>query len=278
MEGDVGSRLVDGAQCSRVISAERSVERHSDRNFCSVVACGMSRELFYERFREWEEAVSGNNSRVVQDAEHGDIIRFLMDARPVEERPLTSKERRWMATYHVVDYGVAQKLLRKGSELEVVKKSDIFDRIHEAHTSGGHCGRDKLRAEFVKHYYNIGQKLVSLYLGTCSTCEEKRKRPRKGLVSKPILSQDMCSRAQVDLICFESEKDGPFSYILTYQDHLTKFVTLRALKSKRAEEVAYHLLDIFCVFGAPAILQVNIIHFHALKKNSLGLFYLLHNT
>lgn len=42
---------------------------------------------------------------------------------------------------------------------------------------------------------------------------------------------------------------------MVYQDHLTKFVQLRALKSKRAEEVAYHLLDVFTIFGAPCILH-----------------------
>ena len=41
------------------------------------------------------------------------------------------------------------------------------------------------------------------------------------------------------------------------QDHLTKFVNLRALKSKRAEEVAYHLLHIFADKGAPRILQTD---------------------
>ena len=30
---------------------------------------------------------------------------------------------------------------------------------------------------------------------------------------------------------------------------------LRPLTSKRAEEVAKHLMDIFCIFGAPAVLQ-----------------------
>jgi transposase InsO family protein len=42
---------------------------------------------------------------------------------------------------------------------------------------------------------------------------------------------------------------------MVYQDHLTKFVQLRPLKNKRAEEVAYHLLNIFLTFGAPAILH-----------------------
>jgi len=41
-----------------------------------------------------------------------------------------------------------------------------------------------------------------------------------------------------------------------YQDHLTKFVLLRSLHSKRVEEVAHHLLEIFTTFGVP-----NILHF-----------------
>ena len=91
----------------------------------------MSRELFDGRFGEWQEAVGGNNSRVVGDAEDGDIIRFLAEF-------LTEYKRgphKWWP-------------LRTGQ------------------ASGS--------AELAKHYYNIGQKLVSLYLGTCSTCEEKR--------------------------------------------------------------------------------------------------------
>lgn len=42
---------------------------------------------------------------------------------------------------------------------------------------------------------------------------------------------------------------------MVYQDHLTKFCVLRAVKSKRPVEIASQLLDIFLLFGAPAILQ-----------------------
>ncbi|KAF0686392.1 KRAB-A domain-containing protein 2-like, partial [Aphis craccivora] len=38
-------------------------------------------------------------------------------------------------------------------------------------------------------------------------------------------------------------------------DHLSKFVTLRALKTKTAAEVTYNLIDVFCSFRAPSILQ-----------------------
>ena len=94
-----------------------------------------------------------------------------------------------------------------------------------------------------------------MYLETCQQCEEKRPRARKHLVVSPIISDEFNSRAQVDLINFESEPDGDCRYIMTYQDHLTKFVFLRALTSKRAAQVALHLIDIFCEIGAPAILQ-----------------------
>ena len=58
-----------------------------------------------------------------------------------------------------------------------------------------------------------------------------------------------------DFIGMQSQPDGQYKHIMTYQDHLTKFITLKALESKRAEEVAYNLLDVFCDKGAPHILQ-----------------------
>jgi transposase InsO family protein len=65
----------------------------------------------------------------------------------------------------------------------------------------------------------------------------------------------MNSQCQVDLIDMQSNPDCYMKFILVYQDHLTKFVLLRSLHSKRADEVAYHLLDIFTTFGAPNILH-----------------------
>ncbi|XP_050298540.1 KRAB-A domain-containing protein 2-like [Anthonomus grandis grandis] len=66
---------------------------------------------------------------------------------------------------------------------------------------------------------------------------------------------EMNSRCQVDLIDMQSEPDGEYKFILNYQDHLTKFVILRPLKTKTANKVADVILDIFCLFGAPNILH-----------------------
>ena len=81
----------------------------------------------------------------------------------------------------------------------------------------------------------------------------KHSAPKKGIVVKPMISSELNSRCQVDLIDLQSNRDGEYKFIMVYQDHLTKFVQLRPLKTKRAEEVAYHVLQIFLTFGAPAI-------------------------
>ncbi|XP_025198890.1 KRAB-A domain-containing protein 2-like, partial [Melanaphis sacchari] len=94
-----------------------------------------------------------------------------------------------------------------------------------------------------------------LYLSLCIQCQTKQKAPRKGIVVKPIISSELNSRCQIDLVDMQTCKDGEYKFILNYQDHLTKFIQLRPLKSKTAEEVAHNLLHIFLTFGAPNILH-----------------------
>lgn len=77
----------------------------------------------------------------------------------------------------------------------------------------------------------------------------------KGVVIRPILSKDLTSRGQVDLTDMQAMVHRSFKWIMVYQDHFTKFCVLRPLTSKPAAEVAMHLMDIFLLFGAPAILQ-----------------------
>ncbi|KRY83583.1 KRAB-A domain-containing protein 2, partial [Trichinella zimbabwensis] len=62
-----------------------------------------------------------------------------------------------------------------------------------------------------------------------------RKLP-KSLAVKPLVSTNLMSQAQVDLINFQTMPDGDYKYIMTYLNHFTKFCILSPLKSKRAEE------------------------------------------
>ncbi|XP_072398083.1 KRAB-A domain-containing protein 2-like [Diabrotica undecimpunctata] len=109
--------------------------------------------------------------------------------------------------------------------------------------------------ELKTKYKNITVEFVQVYLNLCVPCQKEMSIPKKGLVVKPVLSSAFNSRCQVDLIDTQSQADGDYNFIMVYQDHLTKFVQLRSLKTKRAEEVAYHLLEVFIIFGAPHILH-----------------------
>lgn len=60
---------------------------------------------------------------------------------------------------------------------------------------------------------------------------------------------------QIDLTVMQSQSVHNYRFIMNYQDHLTKFVSLKPLNTKRAEEIAYNLIDIYTTFGAPAILH-----------------------
>ena len=50
----------------------------------------------------------------------------------------------------------------------------------------------------------------------------------------------------LSIIDLQSFKYNDYRFLMVYQDHLTKFVILRALTSKRASEVAMQILDMSC--------------------------------
>jgi hypothetical protein len=107
--------------------------------------------------------------------------------------------------------------------------------------------------ELSSKFENITRFEVDLYLSLCEVCQLKHKKNRKGLIVKPIIYSEFNIRCQVDLIDFQSNVDQLFKFIMVYQDHLTKFVVIRLLKTKTAE-VAYNSVDIFTLLGAPLIL------------------------
>ena len=65
-----------------------------------------------------------------------------------------------------------------------------------------------------------------LYLNLCKQCQMKHNAPKKGIVVKPMISSELNSRCQIDLIDLQSNSDGEYKFIMMYQDHLTKFVQL----------------------------------------------------
>ena len=87
---------------------------------------------------------------------------------------------------------------------------------------------------------NITRDALKLFKSYCSVCQEKTKRPvATGVVVRPILSHDFNSKGQVDLVDMQSKACGSYIWIMVYQCHMTKFVIIRPITTKRASEVAF---------------------------------------
>jgi len=162
--------------------------------------------------------------------------------------------------YDILTIGGEEKLIAPVNEDNGEIKyyacyEDLFNILEETHVAVGHGGRTRMLKECSRKYKNITVEAIMTYLKLCEPCQKKQKTLKKSIVIKPILHSEMNSRRQIDLIDLQTNPDGNYKFILVYQDHFTKFVILRALKTKRAAEVAYHLLDIFTTFGAPNILH-----------------------
>lgn len=59
------------------------------------------------------------------------------------------------------------------------------------------------------------------------------------------------------MIDIQSQADRDYKFIMVYQNQLSKFVQLRPLKSKRAEEVSYQLVDILFLEHLAILQSVN---------------------
>ncbi|XP_045511256.1 KRAB-A domain-containing protein 2-like [Colias croceus] len=204
-------------------------------------------------------ANKGKNNQLFASDQYLSLI-LKVKASKNKNTKKTPEEYQRLARYDVVKIGASEKLIipvkNEGDPIIYYAHLDeTFQIIHDCHISIGHGGRVRMMKELKLRYKNVTAELVTVYLNLCESCQKKKSLPKKGLVVKPIISNELNSRCQVDLVDMQSQSDGEFKFIMVYQDHLTKFVQLRCLKSKRAEEVAYHLLDIFTTFGAPSILQ-----------------------
>lgn len=173
---------------------------------------------------------------------------------------LSPNERYYGKKYDILEINGISKIILKtkfvddDNHVYVTPIEEFFDMIDEQHIATGHGGRDKVLHN-LKKKCNIPRVAVEVYIELCKICNLKKTRKHAGLVIKPKVSRRFNVRGQFDLIDFQSCADCNYKWLLNYQDHSTKFLYLRPLKTKTAIEVASELLKIFLVQGAPVILQ-----------------------
>ena len=216
------------------------------------------RHLFTEKIVSLNEK-KGLSSTLISPERYGWIIHRVKELNGGQVAKKGGKDYRLLKSYDVerteVHDIVIERLFKPGTNLVYCHINEIFDVVHEIHLSNGHGARDIMHHEAKKRYANVTREILQMYCELCEECQLKKNKVRKSLVIKPIVSTALNSRCQVDLIDMQSQKDGEFRHILNYQDHLTKFVILKPLVTKQTIEVAKHLIEIFCLFGCPLILQ-----------------------
>jgi hypothetical protein len=221
------------------------------------MATAVNRDKFFEKLHALIGSKREDNCFYFSQERYSKIVSEVIFAKRKCSTPL---DYRRLKRFDILKVSDEEKLIvpLKPGETNIqyyVTNDELFNILSETHIRTGHGGRTRMLKELQVRYKNITYEVIMLYLNLCKQCQMKHSAPKKGIVVKPMVSSELNSRCQVDLIDLQSHRDGDYVFIMVYQDHLTKFVQLRPLKSKRAEEVAYHLLNIFLTFGAPAFLH-----------------------
>ncbi|XP_033208402.1 zinc finger protein 708-like [Belonocnema kinseyi] len=62
-------------------------------------------------------------------------------------------------------------------------------------------------------------------------------------------------RGQIDVIDMSADNTSPYKYLFVYEDRLSRYIVLKAMKSNDPKKIAMHLLDVITIIGLPHILQ-----------------------
>lgn len=219
----------------------------------------VNRKLFFAKLRKLIASKREDNCSHFSQEKYSKIISEVISAKAKRSKAL---DYRRLKRFDVITISGKEKLivpLQPGvTNIQYyVTNDELFNILSETHAKTGHGGRARMLKELQVKYKNITSEVVMLYINLCKSCQTKQSVPKKNIVMKPVASSKIISKCHVDLIDLQSQMDGEYKFVMICQDHLTKFIQLRPLKTKTAEEIAYHLLQIFLTFGAPSILHLD---------------------
>ena len=129
---------------------------------------------------------------------------------------------------HTEKYGVYNQF----SCPKICSLANLFEAIYEAHTRVGHAASHRTYKHTLEKYSNIPESLCAAFYSLCPVCVRNKINLARKSTLCPIVSRSFNDRGQLDLIDMQSCPDGPYNWIMHYQDHLTKCTYLRALRKK----------------------------------------------
>ena len=184
-----------------------------------------------------------------------------MDRINQVERAYSTKQYRWLREYTVLKFHglnmlVKNKILNNFTDSNGTKNlagcpklaylENLFDILFEAHDFIGHGMGEKTFNEIKKKYSNISRHVCIMFVSICPLCAANKVVTTRKEPLKAILSDTFNDRGQIDVIDMQATPDGQYRWILHYQDHLTKFTYLRAIR-KKSKLILEIILVIFFV-------------------------------
>lgn len=256
-------------------------EEFADEEFSGMesdAALSARKEAFYKEVDKKIAALSKvqKNAHIISDRLFNEIYNFMLSIQDASDevrlallRSIPNKVGyKWMKKFDIRTVDTSNVLIFKQVEGEaldacqkVVKYSKIFDvvrNIHELEVGNDHPKAKTLyKRVWIKYGKSIPRWVCEIFPLFCPVCIRSKPRKKAKAGHQPLLTRGMNVRAQIDLIDYQSMPDGPYNYVLDYQDHGIKFCQLRALTQRTHRAVALELIQIFCIFGPPSILQAD---------------------
>lgn len=186
------------------------------------------------------------------DASPGELLRSQ------EEEDDIRNIKKTLETYEKDDEGYVYFIDGKQRRRLVVPaaKTDAVMRAHHDTPFGGHQGIDRT-TELIKerYYWRKMDADIEQFVKTCETCNKKRatiaeKTPVPMQITAPVTRP--FQQCAVDIVGKLPKTHAGNQYILTFQDHFSKYPEAFAIPDQKAETVArVFVAEIVCRHGTP---------------------------
>ena len=137
------------------------------------------------------------------------------------------------------------------------EKQEIIRNIHSIEEGGGHLGINKTMKKLTARYFWDTMTVDTRnFIRSCHKCQQVNfsfiNKGKQELHNIPVPSQ-VFSQIGIDIMHMPESPDG-HKYVITAIDYLTKYVEMRALKTKTAIEVANFIYEeLICRYGCSDI-------------------------
>lgn len=221
-----------------------------ENNRSNEEALAAHREAFYREVDDYFSKFDSSHALVKSRSDYADLIMFL--SGPAKDKTVKKSKADYYAMKNYVvmqgrsitgerDYLISKKVYEDAKDphgdVDILKikrlavKEDLFEIIRSHHLLKQHAGMRNTWESIRRSYSNVSRDVVNKYVQLC-TCRVNQRLPSRPEGIKPILSKTFNDRGQIDLIDMQSNIYDGYTWILHYQDHLTKFSYLRPLRNK----------------------------------------------